>query len=184
MTFANTEARLASKNVRNAVQRVEALEERTDVLGKDLGQIADSANKVFGDINRELTTIKELLRAVAEVAGMDAVEQVVTQNRTKDDELNTQKMAEQIDSGLSNGDLVPATEVRENSLIVFLEKDKDGKSLQFGARKHFMASQLLPEFRAQLANKGIGATVTAQNGNVFEVTAVYDVALKVASPTA
>jgi hypothetical protein len=174
MTFSNTEAHLASKNARNAIQRVTDLEKRVTDLEESLQKVIDATNSIFKDIHTKMDAMSELARATVEVVGVEAVEQTLLQNRRADDDRNTQNLAKQVADGLANGDLKAAEVIGENSLLVFTEKGKDGQPLQLGARKQFLMSQVLPEFRDGLMGKGVGATITSASGNTFEVIEFYD----------
>jgi len=189
MTFSNTEAHLASKNARNAVQRVTELERQVKALEDALQSIADSSNKVvqtvidstnnaLKDIHAKVDAMSELVRATVDVVGLDSVGETLAQNRSGDDERNRVAQTKQIADGLANGELKAADAIGETSYLVFTEKGKDGQPLQFGARKQFAVSQVMPEFRASLMGKGVGATITSTSGHTFEVVEFYDVVQK------
>jgi uncharacterized protein YoxC len=168
MTFSNTEAHLASKRVGNAIQRVEALEGQVT-------SIIDSTNKALDDIHQKLARLQQQVLAVCDVVGQDAVSAKVVENMTNNDLVRTQNLTARTAEAVANGELKVAEVIGDSSMLVMVEKDKEGNPLRSGSRQHMAVPQILQPFRSQLLGKGVGETITSESGHTFTVVEVYDI---------
>jgi hypothetical protein len=177
---------------KNATERLSALEAQMETqvmpaLRAVQENIVPAIDREFRNLHGRVGGVQELLRALLEVVGPDAVNAVLVENRKKDDEANTKAQVDAIAQGLTAGALVKADVISEKSLMVFVEKDETGTPVALGSRKQFVFTELQPEFRAQVTGKGVGEVlVDPQSKHTFTVVELYEAvptAAKTEDPT-
>jgi hypothetical protein len=164
--MSETIAQLAQKNSRNAIQRVEELE-------KLVPQVISATNNAVQQIQVQLSGAVEILDAVIQALGVETIEKIVTENRTRRADEQNAKTREQIDGLVAQGVLVAGDKVSEQSLVVFKEFNKEG--VEQVARLQHVFKQLQEEFKPQLLGAAVGAKVTAATGSSFEVLEIYEI---------
>jgi hypothetical protein len=153
----------AQKAARSAMQRVEQLE-----------QIVPQIIRATQQTQAQFSQSIEILDAVVQILGPEAVEKAIAENRRERAKLTVADQLKKLEEDLASGALVKVDSITENSLIVFSESTPDGKPLD-PDRTQLNFSTLVPQFKEELLLKGPGAKITSPNGNTFEVMEVYDV---------
>jgi hypothetical protein len=176
-----TVANLAQKNARNALQRVDGLEQEQEKQGRMITHVIKAVNESLGNLNggldtitKQLVGVAEVLDAVVRVLGSETIDKVVNEQRAIKAETRITAMKDQLTQLITAGTVKPSENVAENSLMVFKEYDKDGKELPH-SRVQFTAAELQPQFRGELMGKGAGTRITSSAGNSFELLEVYEV---------
>lgn len=158
-------------------QRVKTALERIESLEINMGSIIQATNQVLNQVNARLSTIEETLAALVIEIGPDQVQARVDALRTEAAEARMKAAKDALDKATAAGDVVKSEAITEKSLIVGVEKDKDGKVIVPG-RVQLTYTGVKPEFQTQLLGKGIGTIVKTTPGGTFEVTEVYDIVEK------
>jgi hypothetical protein len=169
--MSTTVANLAQKNARNAIQRVEALEE---VVPKMISVI----NEGMGKLQQQISSLAEVMEAQTAAIGSESVNTIVMENRRTNDAKKVAAEKEEIAKRVEAGELIPADSIGDSTLMVFEESDKEGKVLPFGSRVQFSFGQLKEEFRKDVVGKKLGDKVVVPEGHSFEVKELYTIVHK------
>lgn len=167
--MSETIARIANTNSRNALRRLDDMENA-------LKSVAESTNRGFDRMANEIGTLGELASVITEMLGTEEVNARLTARREADEAARVKAAKDQITVAIESGQLSVATEVpREHALLVFTEKLADGTPLKYGSRVQFALSSLRPEVREQVVGKTVGFTFDSPEGHKFEVIEVYNI---------
>lgn len=167
MSNAETKANLAQKNARNALQRIQALE------GAVQG-VLTATNNALGEAEGRLAQLAEVLDAVVESQGAEAINVILTEKRRSRAQQKQERDAMEIKEKVLNGKLKAVATVGETSVLVFKELDKDGQALEF-SRVQTSALLLVPKVRGETLGKTIGHKVTNTGSeHTFEIMEIYD----------
>lgn len=164
--MSETVANIAQKNARNAMQRVEALEEV-------IPNIVSSVSTGMGKVQQQVNQLAEVVEALVSLAGTEAVQKAVMENRKAADVRKVEAEVAQLAKAVETGALKTADAVADNCVLVFAEYDKEGKPLEVNGRSQFSVGQLQPQFKDELMGKKVGATITSPEGHKFEVKEIY-----------
>lgn len=167
MGNAETIANVANKNSRNALQRLDGLEQGVQ-------QLVGATNNAIGQISRQLSQIAEIADAATAILGEDVVAAKVVELRKDRLQKESAQQKAQVDDLLLQGILVPAEKVGEKSLLVGRETDKEGKEV-FPGRQQVLFSQVRPDLKEKLLGQAVGAAVETPAGNTFNLVEIYDI---------
>jgi len=172
------------KNAKNAVQRMTEIElglqQVQQETGKILGEVIKSTNKALSELEGRLNTAAEVLDAVVDLYGAEAVRAAVAAARQARYDKGVADQQLDITNKIASNNLTEAELVTENSLVVFKELDVDGKEVQF-SRVQFFVSSLQPSFREEVLGKSKGYQIKGERF-AFEVAEVYTLVAHTQTP--
>lgn len=174
MSNAETVANLAQKNSRNALQRLDAVEQTQ-------AQVVQALNSTLGPLQQQFSQYVEIVDAVTAILGDEVVANRVAEIRKERAIQQAEVQAQQVKTLVANGILAVASVIGEKSLIVGKEFDKEGHEMLPG-RRQALLSQIRTDLQEKLMGQGVGFKLDTGDG-AFEVLEVYDVIEKTA-PTA
>lgn len=149
-----------------ALGRIEALEQ-------DIPRIVGAVNEALTRLNTQLSETVEILNALVALSGEAEVASAVSEARkVKSDEAVARAKASLADS-LAKGTMVATTTVTEQSILVGVEKGKDGTPVPPG-RAQLSFATLLPEFKEKLLGQGVGFSVETPLEGSFELQEIYE----------
>lgn len=154
------------KKTKDALSRIQALEE-------SIPQIIQGVNGAFGRMGAQVNHLQEVLDAIGEVVGEDAVQNALSDMRLRRAVKEAEEQKAAVDASLKNGDLKVVEVIGEKSLVVGVENDKDGKAIGAG-RVQFYFTTARPEFQEKLLGKGVGTTLDLPTGGKFVAQEIYD----------
>lgn len=174
--MSETIANLAQKNSRNALSRIEGLEQRLQELQKAFTDLLRSLDKSFGSVQSDLASVNEVLNATTEVVGPTAIQEVILRVRKENALAQEQSAKNDIAERVAKGALVPKDTVGEKALVVFNETKEDGTPLVVGGRAQFFLFELKPAFKEQVLGKKVGDFVVSDgpDKHKFTLTEIYE----------
>jgi hypothetical protein len=158
------------KQVRSALERIDALEQELPRLG----MAVDQALQVNG---RRLGELASVLEAVVELLGASTVDAKIKEVADSKTMANMERAKQALEDALAKGELVKSETVTEKSLVVGREIDKNGSPI-FPGRVQLTYGGIRPEFQEKLKGQAAGFSVETPRGNKFEVLEVYEVVEK------
>lgn len=161
---AETQAMVAGKQARNAMERVTALE---NVVPQIIGMLQN--------IQAQFSQSVEILDALVENFGIETVEKTVVANRRQKAIAKSTEETKQVAALIEQGVLKATTKVAEHNMLVFKETKPDGTPNEPVSRVQFMYEQLQEQFRTQLIGKAVGEKLASPGGNIFELAEIYEV---------
>jgi hypothetical protein len=165
--MSNEKRSLSLRNkTQGALGRIEALEQ-------DIPRIVSAVNEALTRLNTQLSETVEILNAVVALNGENEVAAAVTEARKQKQEEAVAKAKASLAEGLEKGTLVALTTVTDKSILVGIEKGKDGVVVPPGRAQLSFAS-LLPDFKEKLLGQAVGFTVETPIGGTFELTEIYE----------
>lgn len=172
MSNAETVANVAGKQARNAMERVSALEEAVDSIGKTVNSIIGPINNTFSNLQQQLSQAVEILDVLVKEFGPEKVEASLLAERKARLAAKQASEKQTVEEGVKAGTLKVADTVTPEALLVFEESDKDGKVMEF-PRAQFWYKQLLPNFQTQIANNLVGFKMVSPENHTFELKEIY-----------
>lgn len=154
--------------------RLDKLEERTQQMELIIGQVVQQ-------ISTQLGRMDEVLNAAVEELGPDHIRELIEARRLAISTERDRLKKEALDKSLTDGTMVKADTITEDSTIVGVEKDPQGQAIPPG-RTQVKFEEVSPEYKSQLLGKGVGASfITNPRDDTgkplpsgsFEVTEVY-----------
>ena len=164
------------QKTRGALARIEGLEQSQQRL---LGGV----NNVFNQVGQRLGMLEEMMAACVDVLGVEQIQAALTAAKVRRAEAQSEDLKGFLKQSLEKGEVVPATVIAKDSLIVGVEKDAKGVVLVPG-RVQTAISEVIPELQEKLMGKAAGdiiaTTPKAQDGSLlppgtFEVQEVYQI---------
>jgi hypothetical protein len=153
-----------------------------------LQNLIEQINKSFSTLDQQVSMVRELIGAVVDVVGVEAVKEAVEASRVAAALAQTKAMTDArdaavaaLESGIANGEIVAADEIGPRSVIVGVEADAEGKEMAPG-RAQLLFSGVKPEFQGQLLGKGVGTVLVTPAGGTFTVQGVYTFTEKALEP--
>ncbi len=147
--------------------------------------LIDGVGKSFDLVEQRLQRIEELLSAVANTVGPDAVRDQLALIRKENEEAQLKAGTEAVEKAVAEGKLIkgaiPSLEVLESedadsitskTLVIGREFDKDGNVMAPG-RLQLPLSKLTKEIQVALAYSEGDLTIETPNGGKFTLDAVY-----------
>jgi hypothetical protein len=160
MSQTETIARMAGTSARNALQRVQDIEE--------------TVQQVVVNFTQEITKINETCNVLVDMLGREAFEAALTSKRDTADANAVAAQKKALADAVEVGALKVADTIAESSLLVLTEKTADGVPLKWGSRIQIPLGQVKEQFRTQLVGKKVGAVVPTPEGHLFEVAEIYE----------
>lgn len=157
-----------AKVVRGALERITALEGDFQRFIQALQEVLE---KNFQSLNERVTALEEVAQALVDLADKDKVKAQIEANRLKRVEIQAATARTLLNKAVEQGLYVATDTITDKTLLVGIEKDKEGKVLP-PSRVQVPFDNLKPEYQVELLNKGPGAVVNTDTGT-FEVTEVY-----------
>ena len=162
-------------------KQVKTALERIDLLEKGMERMAMLFDMVINQANQRISVVSETVEALSKITGPEAVAQVIVEDRKRKSEEAAAAAKKALDEAVAAGNLVAVETCSEKSLIIGVEKDKDG-NLVGPERFQLHFSQIKPEFQEQLLGKGLGTKLTTETGGSVEVLELYDPVEKTEEP--
>ena len=155
------------KQARNAIERMDAIEQL-------IPKLIEATNRSLGQLNDQLAGAVEIVDAVVQILGEEAVSRAVSETRLVRAKETAKNQEAAIAKGVEAGQLKKTETVTPTSYIVFKEYDKEGTEL---AVSRFQSSlkNLQPKVREELAGKTVGYKVKVEGEHSFEVMEIYEV---------
>ena len=161
MSQTETVARMAGSTARNALQRVQDIEE--------------TMQQVVFQFNQEITKINENAAVLVEMLGEDAFKATLKARRDRTEETTVSAQKAAIADAVAAGTLKSGDVVAASSLLILTEKLADGTVLPYGSRVQLPVGQIKEPLRGQFLGKKVGeAVATEPGGHLFEVTEIYE----------
>lgn len=157
----------AQKNARNALQRVEQLE---DTIPKVISSFSQALNQ----LQQQVTNAVEVLDAAISLLGPEQVQKTVVDARVTRARAEAESQKGQIAELVADGTLLADQVVTDKSIVVGQETREDGTLIEPGWFQH-QFSQIKPEFQKELLGKGPGTEFKTANGNTYKLLEVYTV---------
>lgn len=154
-------------------QKTRSALDRIDAVESTINELVSSLNNVIQQLNARLSDTAEKLQALTDVVGPEKVSEAMRALVLAKAEKQAAAAKEALDDAIGKGQLVAATVIGENSLVVGREFDKDGNLIPPG-RIQLTFGGIKSEFQEQLRGQGFGFTVETPVGGKFEVLEVYD----------
>ena len=123
----------------------------------------------FAAVDQRAGVIEEWIDAIADVVGRDKVKAAFDQRRTE-------KADAAFKSAVDSGQVVPADQVAETSLVCGVEaRPRRSRSAAIRARVRLTMAQIVPEVRAQLLGRRVGDSIKMPAGTKFTIDSIYEV---------
>lgn len=152
--------------------KAKGLEQRMKEIETGFAQIITGVDRRFGQVGQMLGQNSELLEALLEHVGADAVNDIVERKRMERAEANTAAEKKALEDAMNDGFVTVADAIAEDSFIVGYETLASGKPLGTG-RQQVAFESLSEAYKEQLLGKGVGEVVKTPTGGTFEVKEVY-----------
>ena len=160
MSQVETVARMAGSTARNALQRVQDIEE--------------TMQQVVFQFNQEITKINENTAVLVEMLGEDAFKTALKARRDRTEETTVSAQKKGVADAVAAGTLKPVDVVVDSSLLILTEKLVDGTAIPYGSRVQLPVGQIKEPLRSQFLGKKVGEAVNHDSGHLFEVTEIYE----------
>lgn len=155
------------KQVKNILERTEALE-------NDLAGIAQAVQAALEEANNRTARLAKVIEAVVELLGAPTVDATMKEIEANKLQAASDAAKAELEKGVSEGRLTRAVGAGELSLIVGREFDAEGNTNGPG-RVQVTFSSIKPEYQEVLRGQGSGFSFPTEAGGKFEVLEVYDV---------
>jgi hypothetical protein len=155
------------KQVKSALERIEALEQTTN-------QIVMGVNEALNSQGGRLEGVANIVEAVVELFGAEVVDAKIKEIADRKTLQNMENAKKALEAGVADGRLVKADAISEKSLVVGRETKADGEVI-FPGRVQLTFNGIRPEFQEKLKGQAPGFTVETPAGGKFEVLEVYDI---------
>lgn len=157
----------------NAMDRLNAIEQKVEATEAEFPRLVSNINGAFTQINQNLDGLTEIVNAVVAILGEDAVSKALATHREQKELAKVEATKAAISQLRENGQLVEALVVSEKSMIVGVEKSKDGEVMAPGYVQ-LQFPQFKPEFQAKLLGQSVGFVLETAEGRSFTVNEIYD----------
>jgi hypothetical protein len=156
------------KDKRNALERIDALENMFPNLIQALGRQIDS-------VKNKQNFLDELMDAIIGTVGAEKVAESLKDSRLQRALKEAESQKESTAKAVAEGKLKTAEIVGDNSVIVISSNNTaTGESVGAGWFR-FHVSEIKPEVKAMLVGQSVGFEGT-EGGNTFKLLEIYDVA--------
>jgi len=174
--MSETIANLAQKNARNALQRMEAVENDLNTVKSVLQATVKGVSENFQSLNKEVDDLGVFVLAVSRLLGEDKLKEtiqvVVRENKTNAIAGAQKALADAVEQGaLKKVETVP-----DNAILVFEELDADGNPVEFGRQQHPL-NRLQPQFRDEVMGKGVGTVLAPENSPKVRLSEIYQIVI-------
>lgn len=159
---------------KGALERIKDLEGQNQVLTQSFYELINQSNQRFNQN-------AEVLNALVELTGKDAVQAKLEELRKQRDADRVAAAEAQIKSQLEAGTLEPTDVITDVSTIVGVEYDKEGTPVPPG-RIQVPFLSVLPQLQEKLLGKGPGERVETAVGTLFEVLEIYNAVVPPPAP--
>lgn len=130
--------------------------------------------QTFGVIEQRIATINDMMVALTNLVGQENVEKEVQRLEIERSELRSAKEKAGLDAAIARGELVPAEEVGDLSVVIGTETDKDGKPLH-PVRVQFLYATMKQSLKESFTGVKVGAAIDMPAGTKFTVSEVWNV---------
>jgi hypothetical protein len=161
--------------------RIEQTAAGLQALAQDFERLVKGVESAFTqqgqNFNNGIQNLSEVLGAVIEVLDIkEKTTELMKAKRLAKDAADEQEKKGALAELLEKGIYVPSTEIKQDSIIVGVEKDKEGVVLPPG-RRQLNIGGMKPEFQKELVGKSLGATLKpdGENGKTLYVTEIYSI---------
>lgn len=159
---------------RNALERIEAVENDLGFLGNNFTVFTQSVESALTEIDHTVGNLLEVVDALVAELGPEVVAKRISDARREKAEKDAKAAQEAVSVAVTDGTIRQVDLVGEYSLIVGREVTKDGEVVPPGYAQLRMAS-IKPEFREKFLNQCVGTKIeTAEGMNTFEIVEIYD----------
>lgn len=147
------------KQVKNALERLDEAEQK-------LEGFIYAFNQAVVPLAPRIEGMEEVLQAVANIIGLDKIQNEVALVRKKklEEKMAAEKVG--IDTALLNGQIVQADKVSDASVIIGAEYDVAGEVKI--ARVQTVAANLRPEYKDKIMGQGVGTEIDVMGPEVGE----------------
>lgn len=157
-----TVANYAAKRANNAMERLAELEAK---LGRMESLLKLSSEKADAAV--------VLCDAISDIVGSDAVAAKVQENQLRRAQVVAEEQAKSVTMAIENKIIVPAEVVADESLVVLVEKDKEGNVVPPG-RLQLWFRDLTEDFKAKFLGAKVGDVVEGLLERTATVAEVYN----------
>jgi hypothetical protein len=165
----------ARQGAKDAFSRLTALEKRLADQEQTSTRVLMAVNQAFGSLGKAVDDQAETVEAIVSLTGPDQVAQVIAELRATKLRQQAETTKAQISLALTEGKLLKAEVIGENSLVVGREVNKDGAELPPGYAAA-RVSALPPDNKERVMGHKVGDVVETKEGGKFTVQEVYDYA--------
>lgn len=156
---------------------------RLDALEKDIPNILSGVSEGFMKLSGQLNELTEIVNALVGLVGEEDVAKGVTEARIAKAQEQSDSAKAALEKAVAEGKFEASETINETSVLVGIEKTKDGTVIPPG-RAQLQFGTLLPDFKEQLLGQKIGFTVTTPPGGSFEITGIWNEVKKPAAEAA
>lgn len=154
-------------------QRTKNALERIDGLEQQMVKLIEGLNTAFDQINRKLGTLEDSLEAVVTILGVETVAQSITEIRLKRAEDAATQEKEKIKALVEAGIYATAETVSDKSIVVGRESDAEGKISPPGFVKADFRD-IKPELKEKFLGQTVGFKLETSPGQTFELLEIYE----------
>lgn len=154
--------------------------ERVDAIEASVQNLVEQINQSLSAVEKQLTMHQELVGALVSIVGVEPVKEAIETARAakKQQELEAMIASAQaakaaLEAGLTNGEIAAAEICGERSVIVGVERDKEGVEIPPG-RSQLLFAMVKPEFQEKLLGKPVGTVIETATGGTFTVDGLFD----------
>lgn len=171
-------------------QKIKNVSNEVNELGKNMEQLTTNVlpsfyravSENFENLSKRVATLELVMDSVAEILGRDNVKNAVEVVRDRQDKDRNEKEAAMLHEWVTKGLVTPTDKAEEGTLVVGVERDKDGKAISPGrVQLLFESIQKLHQDKVRGATAGTTVALTEDN-STFEVLEVYKVVPQTAAP--
>jgi hypothetical protein len=148
-------------------------EARIAALEQDLPKLLGSVNDAFMRISTQQSELTEIVNALVALVGEEDVAKAVMEARMARVQQESDASKAALDKAVTEGKVVAIPAITDASIIVGVEKAKDG-TVKHPGRAQIGFSKLLPDFQKMLLGQAVGFTVATPEGGTFEVQEIYE----------
>lgn len=146
---------------------------RLDALEKDIPNILSGVSEGFMKLSGQLNELTEIVNALVGLVGEEDVAKGVTEARIAKAQEQSDSAKAALEKAVTEGKFEASETINETSVLVGIEKTKDGTVIPPG-RAQLQFGTLLPDFKEQLLGQKIGFIVTTPPGGSFEITGIWN----------
>ncbi len=154
--------------------------ERVDNLELGTQNLVEQINKSLTTVDGQLTMQQELIGAIVAIVGVEQVKEAIEAARAAKKEQQLNEMLAQaaaakaaLEAGVASGEIAAVPTVGERSVIVGVERTKEGVEIPPG-RSQLLFAMVKAEFKGQILGKGPGTVIATDSGGTFTIDEVYD----------
>lgn len=157
----------------NAIQRIGDLE-------KNLNQVVKGADALFQQADSRLKLLEETVSALVTSIGVDEIAAIIEKRKSEQRAEQNAKLQVALDAAVTEGKLAVSNLIGPDTIVVGVERNHEGHEISPHVQVPF--NNFLPEFRAELEGKHVGAVVatkpvdsqgTPLPTGTFEILGVY-----------